>query len=135
MKKAIIFPLFLLAFAISGCNQDDDVIDDLQLELQNACTAEDPLELEWMQDFVETLECGKYSCRVSIMKSTYNGESVFYELMTDPLCNGVNEIKLYDCYGNVIKEFNIDESSKFINSYGNEAEEIFSCNNASEIGE
>lgn len=132
MKKASIFPLFLIAFAISGCHQDDDVTVNSQLELQNACTAENPLELEWMQDLVEELECGKYSCKVSILKNTYNGEPVFYIQMTDPLCNGVNEIDLYNCVGEKIEEFNIEESGEFINKYGNEADEIFSCNDLSQ---
>lgn len=124
MKQFITLALLISVLLVSCSEQEED----LQLNLQNACTAENPLELEWMQDLVAELECGKYSCRVSILKSNYNGESVFYVQMTDPLCNGVNEIDLYNCVGEKIEEFTLEESGEFIDDHWNEAEEIFSCN-------
>ena len=113
----------ILTFLVSCSDQDDEAID-----LQSACTAEDPLEPEWMQVLIAELECGKYSCRVSVLTTTYEGETVFYTQMTDPLCNGVNQVDLYNCVGEKIEEFTIEESGEFINNHGNEAEEIFFCN-------
>ncbi|MGI0107129.1 hypothetical protein [Salinimicrobium sp. WS361] len=128
MKKILSVALILLIILVSCSDQDDKVNANSVLNLQNACTAENPIELEWMKNFIAELECGKYSCRVSILKTTYEGETVFYKQMTDPLCNGVDEIDLYNCEGEIIKEFDLESSREFINNTGNEAEEIFFCN-------
>ncbi len=56
MKKFILFTLFFSVTIISCTNNDDEVIADSQLEVQNACTAEKPLELEWMQDLISRVK-------------------------------------------------------------------------------
>ncbi|WP_324719259.1 hypothetical protein [Salinimicrobium sp. HB62] len=127
MKK-ITFTLFLYTILVSCSGSDDEVIDSSALILQNACTGENPVELEWFQNLIAELGCGEYSCRVSILKTTYEGETVFYKQVTDPLCNAVNEIDLYNCKGEIIEEFDPEESREFINNRGSEAEEIFFCN-------
>ena len=128
MKKFILLTLFFSATIISCTNNDDEVIADSQLEVQNACTAENPLELEWMQDLITELNCGEYACKVAILKSEYEGETVFYIQMTDPVCNGFDEITLYNCTGKKVESFSMEESMEFVNSPGREVEEIFSCN-------
>jgi hypothetical protein len=127
MKKFILFALFFSVTIIS-CTNNDEGIADSQLEVQNACTAEKPLELEWMQDLITELNCGEYACKVAILKSEYEGETVFYIQMTDPLCNGFDEITLYNCTGKKVESFSMEESMEFVNSPGREVEEIFSCN-------
>ena len=128
MKKFILLTLFFSATIISCTNNDDEVIADSQLEVQNACTAENPLELEWMQDLITELNCGEYACKDAILKSEYESETVFYIQMTDPVCLGFDEITLYNCTGKKVESFSIEESREFVNSPGREVEEIFSCN-------
>lgn len=127
MKKIITLALIIAAM-VSCSENDNEETANLQADIQNACTAENPLELKWMQDFIAELECGKYSCRVSIIKTTYEGETVFYKQMTDPICNGVDEIDLYNCVGEVIEEFDVETSREFLDNNRNESEEIFFCN-------
>ncbi len=91
MRKFILLTLFFSATIISCSNNNDEVIADSQLEVQNACTAAEPLALDWIQDLKEELNCGEYACEVSILKSEYEGETVFYVLVTDPLCNSAGE--------------------------------------------
>ena len=128
MKKFILLILFFSATIISCTNNDDEVIADSQLEVQNACTAENPLDLEWMQDLITELNCGEYACKVAILKSEYEGETVFYTLVNDPRCNSVGVRHLYNCFGKKVKEFTDEESRAFSNNVEREVEEIFSCN-------
>ena len=128
MKKLILLTLFFSATIISCTNNDDEVIADSQLQVQNACTAEKPLDLEWMQDLITELNCGEYACKVAILKSEYEGETVFYTLVNDPRCNSVGVRHLYNCFGKKVKEFTDEESRAFSNNVEREVEEIFSCN-------
>lgn len=128
MKKFILLTLFFSATIISCTNNDDEVIADSQLQVQNACTAEKPLDLEWMQDLITELNCGEYACKVAILKSEYEGETVFYTLVNDPRCNSVGVRHLYNCFGKKVKEFTDEESRAFSNNVEREVEEIFSCN-------
>jgi hypothetical protein len=128
MKKFILLTLFFSATIISCTNNDDEVIADSQLQVQNACTAEKPLDLEWMQDLITELNCGDYACKVAILKSEYEGETVFYTLVNDPRCNSVGVRHLYNCFGKKVKEFTDEESRAFSNNVEREVEEIFSCN-------
>ncbi|SHF88691.1 hypothetical protein SAMN05444483_103105 [Salegentibacter echinorum] len=128
MKKITIIAL-LLSVTLSSCSENDnDLVANSKQDLENACTATNPLEVKWMQDLITELNCGEYACKVSILKSEYEEETVFYIQMTDPLCNGVDEIILYNCTGKKLKEFTIEESWEFINSPGRQVEEMFSCN-------
>lgn len=128
MKKFILLTLFFSATIISCTNNDDEVIADSQLEVQNACMAAEPLALDWIQDLKEELNCGEYACEVSILKSEYEDETVFYVQMTDPVCLGFDEITLYNCTGKKVESFSIEKSREFVNSPVRKVEEIFSCN-------
>lgn len=128
MRKFILLTLFFSATIISCTNNNDEVIADSQLEVQNACTAAEPLALDWIQDLKEELNCGEYTCEVSILKSEYEGETVFYVLVTDPLCNSAGVRYLYNCFGEIIKEFTVEENAAFLNDLDREVETIFSCN-------
>ena len=127
MRRSLLF--ILLVTLLFSCTEDgNEVIANSQIELENACTAENPLAIGWMQDLKKELHCGEFSCEVSIIKSEYEGETVFYIQMTDPLCYGFDEITLYSCTGKKIESFTIEESREFVNSPGREIEEIFICN-------
>ena len=127
MRRSLLF--VLLVTLLFSCTEDgNEVIANSQIELENACTAEDPLAIGWMQDLKEELHCGEFSCEVSIIKSEYEGETVFYIQMTDPLCFGFDEITLYSCTGKKVESFTIEESREFVNSPGREIEKIFICN-------
>lgn len=126
-EKVLLFSLFF-PLIFSCTKKENEVIADSQLEIQNAYTAEKPVELEWMEDLITELNCGEYACKVAILKSEYEGETVFYIQMTDPVCNGFDEITLYNCMGKKVESFSIEESMEFVNNSGREVEEIFSCN-------
>ena len=127
MKKVLLFSL-LFTLIFSCTKEENGVIANSEFETENACTAGEPLELNWIQDLKEELNCGEYACEVSILKSEYESETVFYVQMTDPLCYGFSEIDLYNCNGEIIKEFTKEESSSFVNNEEHEFEKIFSCN-------
>jgi hypothetical protein len=74
------------------------------------------------------LNCGEYACKVSILKSQYEGETVFYTLTNDSLCNSVGVRDLYNCFGKKVKEFTVEESRQFSNIPNREVKVIFSCN-------
>ena len=126
-EKVLLFSLFF-PLIFSCTKKENEIIADSQLEIQNAYTAEKPVELEWMEDLITELNCGEYACKVAILKSEYEGETVFYIQMTDPVCNGFDEITLYNCMGKKVESFSIEESMEFVNNSGREVEEIFSCN-------
>ncbi|MDT0645958.1 hypothetical protein RM545_04590 [Zunongwangia sp. F260] len=128
--KNVLACLLFVSGIVTSCDYEDEAMDEInaQAELQNACTAENPLELEWMQELIAELHCGNYACKVAILKSEYAGETVFYIQMVDPLCFGFEKIDLYDCVGEKVKEFTLEESREFVNSPDHEAEQIFSRN-------
>ncbi|MDX1720663.1 MAG: hypothetical protein R3353_10900 [Salegentibacter mishustinae] len=126
-EKVLLFSLFF-PLIFSCTKKENEIIADSQLQVQNACTAEKPLDLEWMQDLITELNCGEYACKVAILKSEYEGETVFYTLVNDPRCNSVGVRHLYNCFGKKVKEFTDEESRAFSNNVEREVEEIFSCN-------
>ena len=126
MKKILL--LFILAILASCSDNNDEVIVNSEIEIQNACTAQEPLDLEWIKQLITELKCGEYSCKVSILKSKYEGEIVYYTEVTDGLCNSQVQYKFYNCNGKIVKELNNEESVVYYNLSGREVEEIFSCN-------
>jgi len=91
MKK-IIF-LFVIVL-ISGCSKED--------RYKNSCNAENPFEMGWFQEWISDLQ--NCACTISVFQAEYEGETVFWQLMTDPLCNGVTEnITVRCCIGCELK--------------------------------
>ena len=91
MKKLFVIAGFIILFL--GCEKKD-----------NVCNCKDPLnDLSWLKELKSSLtEC---SCEISIIQATYNDQTVFYQAMTDPLCDGVYPVVLLDCNGNTVKSF------------------------------
>jgi uncharacterized protein YcfL len=91
MKKLslIIITLILLI----GCEKND-----------NTCNCNDPLkDLVWLKELkVSLTNC---SCEMSIIQGTYNKQTVFYQAMTDALCDGIYPIVLLDCNGVTVKSY------------------------------
>jgi len=87
MRQVIVILLFTLIFS---CSKED--------RYGNSCTPENPFEMGWFSEWIADLQyC---SCRVSIFQADYDGETVFWKLMTDPLCQGkIENITVRCCIG------------------------------------
>jgi len=92
----IAVPLFLLA---------------CQKEGTNACTAENPFDAPWLKSIQDSLQ--NCYCVMSIVQGTYDGQTVFYVAMTDPLCDGIMIPVLLDCEGEVVKQYTYDNYHDF----------------------
>lgn len=87
MKQILTLILFLF---IISCSEDDRYGDQ--------CNVENPFEMDWISEWIADLQ--NCSCTVSIFQGNYEGEPVFWQLMTDPLCSGVIEnITVHCCIG------------------------------------
>ena len=87
MKRLVI--IIILACFL-GCSKED--------ETSNECNPENPFKMAWFSDWIADLQL--CACTVSIFQAEYEGETVFWQLMTDPLCQGViKDIQVYCCKG------------------------------------
>lgn len=126
MKK-IVF-LVALSIVIISCSSDDSKVQDLQ-EASLVFNCEDsPEGSEWYQNLIDSMDCGQYSCKISLLQSTYQGQTVFYTQITDELCFTQVKYTLYNCEGKVVKEMTVEESREYLNNSNREVEELFSCN-------
>lgn len=90
--KTLSFILLFLVFLLS-CEKKD-----------NACDCNDPLtDLAWLKELKTSLT--NCTCEMSIIQATYNKQTVFYQAMTDPLCDGIYPIVLHDCNGATVKSY------------------------------
>jgi hypothetical protein len=128
--------LILFFGVVLGCSKsNDDTSADLQTDAQSACISEAPLEIPWMKELIATMDCGKYSCEISLMHSVYEDQTVFYTLITDPFCDYQAHLFLYDCTGTMIKEMTDQESNEYLDKLyletldGKEVQtKLYSCN-------
>jgi len=92
---AVLFLLFILSCSKEDRNEDQ-------------CNAKNPFEMEWMSEWIADLQ--NCSCTISIIQANYDGEPVFWQLMTDPLCQGlIEKITVYSCIGDellVLEHYN-----------------------------
>jgi hypothetical protein len=57
-----------------------------------------PLNMEWFSEWIADLQ--QCACTVSIFQAEYEGNTVYWQLMTDPLCQGViKDVQIYCCTG------------------------------------
>jgi hypothetical protein len=92
LMKKLSFILVLLVLLLS-CEKKD-----------NTCNCNDPLaDLAWLKEVKNSLT--NCSCEMSIIQATYNKQTVFYQTMTDPLCDGIYPIVLLDCNGTTVKSY------------------------------
>jgi hypothetical protein len=65
------------------------------------CNPENPFEMPWMQEWIAELQ--NCACTISIFQAEYNGEPVFWQLMNDPLCQGIiANVAVVNCLGEEI---------------------------------
>jgi hypothetical protein len=94
--------LSLVFLLVSGCRK----------EIRQTCQTNDPLqELSWLREVKNSL--GNCSCEKSIIQATYEGQTVFYVAMTDPVCDGIQDYVLLDCEGKVVRTFKYDHLEEF----------------------
>ncbi len=87
MKNTIVFLMLVFLFS---CSKED--------RYNNECKPENPFEMGWMTEWIADLQ--NCACTVSIFQAEYEGETVFWQLMTDPLCQGViQNITVHCCIG------------------------------------
>jgi hypothetical protein len=92
--KQIIISAVIIFF---GCNEES--------ALTNKCNPENPLQMSWMAEWVGELQ--NCACTISIFQAEYDGEPVFWPLITDPLCQTVIEnVPVYNCNGDEILTLN-----------------------------
>ena len=79
-----------------------------------------------MADWVSELK--NCTCKISIFQAEYNGETVFWQLMNDPLCQGViANIPVFNCLGEKILVLEDFESWTNFTSKVSEIKIIYSC--------
>jgi hypothetical protein len=83
-------------------------------ETQNACKFNNPLEdITWMKELKSSMT--NCSCEISIIQGTYYNKTVFFIATTDELCDGIDAQSLFDCNGNVVRTFNMNDYRDFYN--------------------
>jgi hypothetical protein len=102
--KTGVYIFFILLLIQTGCKRDD--------ENKTKCDVNNPLEeLQWLTDIKNSLT--NCSCDVSILQGTYKEVTVFYIMVTDPVCNSVFHVVLWDCNGDFVKEYKPGEDDLF----------------------
>jgi len=93
--KTLLITLCLIGL-FGGCKKDQPVPD-------NACTATNPLDVQWVKEITQSFT--NCTCKHTLFQGTYRGQTVFFSLMNDPLCDGIFSATLHDCTGNVIRSY------------------------------
>lgn len=111
MKRTSLILLILIL--ITSCDKDD-----------KTCGCSNPLEeLPWLKELKASYT--NCTCRMSIIQATYNKQTVFYPVMNDELCDGIQQIVLFDCSGDSLKIYTPTDQT-----FGNEVIDrkvIYTC--------
>ena len=76
----------------------------------NICNCNDPLnDLVWLKELKNSFT--NCTCEMSVIQAYYKNQIVFYTEMTDPLCDGFQNLVLLDCKGNVAKSYESGDQS------------------------
>ena len=98
MKISVFMLSIILAVLVSSCCHE---VEPMQ---KNACTGEfEPDEIGWITNLKNSMT--NCTCEMSLFKGTYQGETVFFIELTDPVCDGINTPTLYSCTGEEIRTF------------------------------
>lgn len=80
----------LLIICFFGCSKEE--------RYRDGCNPENPFKMGWFSEWIGELQ--NCACQVSVFQAEYEDNAVFWELMTDPLCQGViQNIQVYCCTG------------------------------------
>lgn len=105
MKKIIL--IVTIGLLILSC-------DKIDKPAKNECVLDNPIEdFAWLKAMKTNLT--NCSCEISIIQGTYNNQTVFFEKLTDTLCDGVDMPTLYDCTGKVVRIFTSADYQTFNN--------------------
>lgn len=107
---------FLLILSLSALVACSD--DDLQ-----SCNISDKA---WFDQFKNELD-DNCSIETSIFEGSYEGQVVYYTLVTDPKVNFQAMLDLYDCDGNFIADLSAEESNSYLDSRRGSDKLIFTC--------
>ncbi len=103
MKRKFI--ILITIFIIASCGKDENTN-------KSVCDLTDPIEeLSWLKEMKNSMT--NCSCKMSIVQATYNSQTVFYTMMTDPLCDGFQTIILLDCERKTVKTITNGEISSY----------------------
>jgi len=119
MKIVKVFSIVLLViFVTSSCGKDENTG-------KSTCDLANPIEeLLWLKEIKTTMT--NCSCEMSILQATYNNQTVFYTMMTDPLCDGVQTITLLNCEGKVVENIKQDKFQAFLGKVSN-VKNLYRC--------
>jgi hypothetical protein len=113
----IFFCLLITGIILTSCKKDNNTLPE--------CNVEDPIEeFDWLKEVKNSFT--NCSCWISILQGRYKGGTVYYTMITDPVCNSVFEVTLWDCNGNIVREYKTGENEIF----GNEVElvrNLYTC--------
>jgi hypothetical protein len=115
--RRIIYYIFICGLLIISCEKSEKNIPD--------CNVQNPLEdLDWLKDVKNSLT--NCTCQISILQGKYKEKTVFYLMNTDPVCNSVFHVVLWDCKGDVVKEYKPGQNDIF-NSEVELVDNIYTC--------
>jgi len=112
MKK---FFFLLTSVLLLSCSDDDDL---------KQCS--DVSGQDWYNDLKAELDAD-CSTQISIFKGNYGGETVYYQLITDPTVNFQAMLEFYNCEGDLVAELSAEESNNYLNESGRMDEKIYTC--------
>ena len=114
--------ILLAIMLITSCGKDENAAKTI-------CEYTDPIEeLGWLKEIKTCLT--NCPCEISILQGTFNGQTVFYVGITDPVCNGIGTITLLDCEGKTVKTIQSGEYQEFLSKITN-IKNLYRCKNAS----
>lgn len=103
--RIIFFSLIILGCLFISCSKRGE-------NTFPECKVENPLEeLEWIKS--KKNSCENNTCKIAIMEALYKGKTVFFETIIDPLCSTIFHVVLWDCNGNIVKEYSEGEGQMF----------------------
>lgn len=113
--KYIVYLFFAFLLLIS-CNKQEDTVSD--------CNVDNPLEeLEWLKEMIESnADC---PCHSSLLEGIYHGQTVFYSMASSFYCDQ-GGFTLWDCNGNVVKEFRFVDADPDMNNI-EQVKILFTC--------
>jgi hypothetical protein len=52
-------------------------------------------------------------CEISLIRGTYNNQTVYFTALTDPACDGIDTPTLYDSNGKIVRIFTMNDYQEF----------------------
>ncbi len=119
------FCLIVIAVLVSySCKEDQDKTTDMKPD--TICEVNNPLtQLNWLALLKEQLD-GNCVCEQSIFQAKYQNQVVFYSEITDPVCDYIFNVSIFNCQGQVVKNYDYDQFEEF-NKEVIDRSKIYSC--------